>query len=209
MFALGFSIDIPHPIYYNGCMKTSLIYNFRALVLGALLTLSACAAQAQAPTPSPAADTTSQYGWLEGTITNSDGEAVSGQKYTNAPKHIKGSRQGGGEFDVQTDYQLGGLYSAKNIRPGIYDITLENGYVGNVAYCPERIFGVVIKPGERTILKIVMDQGETYEEVGKPAVVSAPATNVTEELTRMQKEIEDLKQQVAALTKTAAAPTKP
>ncbi len=205
----AFLLTVGPSIYYNASMKTSLILNLRVFALGALLAVLPGAAQAQTAAPTAATDTTFQYGWLEGTITNSEGQAVSGQKFTNAPKHIKGVRQGGGEFDVQTDYQLGGLYSAKNIRPGVYDITLERGYVNDVAYCPERIFGVVVKPGERTILKIVMDQGETYEEVGKPAVVSAPATNVTEELARMQKEIDDLKQQIAALTKTSAVPAKP
>ena len=111
---------------------------------------------------------------------------------------------------MQSDTQLGGLYSAKNIRPGIYDIIISKSYVGNVAYCPERIFGVIVKPGERTVLRIVMDQGDTYEEVGKPAVVSATATNVTDELAKMQKQINDLKQQVATLLKaTPAAAAKP
>jgi hypothetical protein len=173
------------------------------------LALLPCAAHAQSPTPTPT-DPASQYGWLEGTITNSQGQAIS-KKFLVSGQEIKGTRQGGGEFDTQTNLDMGGLYSAKNIRPGVYDITLEKGWTGyqtgpQTPYCPERIFGVVVKPGERSILKIVMDQGDTYEEVGKPAVVSAPATNVTEELARMQKQIDDLKQQVATLLKATAAP---
>ncbi len=184
-----------------------------SLTLAAIM-LVAGAVHAQAPTTAPT-EPSSQYGWLEGTITNSDGQAIHSDTYSNDGKHIKGIRQGGGEFDVQSDTQLGGLYSAKNLRPGVYDIVISKSYIGNVAYCPERIFGVVVKPGERTVLKIVMDQGDTYEEIGRPAVVSAPATNVTEELAKMQKQIDDLKQQVAALLKavptasTPAAATKP
>ena len=94
----------------------------------------------------------------------------------------------------------------KNIKPGVYDLTLEKGYVDVTTYCPERILGVVIKPGQRTVLNIVMDQGETYEEVGKPAVVTSLATNVTQELEQMQKQIEDLKQQVAALQQKLGMP---
>ncbi len=187
-------------------MKTLLTGNSRVLALSALFAIVPLSAQAQATAPTAATNTAPQSGWLEGTITNSDGQAVSGRQYSPENKHITGVRQGGGQFDVQSDLSLGGLYSARNLKPGVYDSTLTTGYVGNVAYCPERIFGVVVKPGERTILKIVMDQGSTYEEVGKPAVVSAPATNVTEEMARMQKEIDDLKQQVAALTKPPAKP---
>ncbi len=167
-----------------------------------------CIAHAQVSAPA-ATDPSSQYGWLEGTVTNSDGQAIHSDTYSNDGKHIKGVRQGGGEFDVQSDTQLGGLYSAKNIRPGIYDIIISKSYVGNVAYCPERIFGVIVKPGERTVLRIVMDQGDTYEEVGKPAVVSATATNVTDELAKMQKQIDDLKQQVATLLKATPAASTP
>lgn len=161
-----------------------------------------CAIHAQSP--STAVDPAAQYGWIEGTITNSDGQAIHSDTYSNDGKHIKGVRQGGGEFDVQSDTQLGGLYSVKNLRPGIYDLTISKSYVGNVAYCPERIFGLVVKPGERTVLRIVMDQGETYEEIGKPSVVSAPATNVADELAKMQKQIDDLKQQVTSLLKATA-----
>ena len=155
----------------------------------------------------------SQYGWLEGTITNNQGQAIRGTQFGGDGKHIKGVRQGGGEFEAQTSLEMGGLYSVRNIKPGVYDITLEKGWIGNQSpYCPERIFGVVIKPGQRTVLNIVMDPGETYEEVGKPVVVTAPATNVTEELAQMQKQIDDLKQQVAALmheTKDAAGQIAP
>ena len=187
---------------------------FRSAFIATALTLACCTAYAQTPVPATS-DASSSYGWLEGTITNSDGQPIS-QRNLAGGQEIKGIRQGGGQFDVQSDLNLGGLFSVKNLRPGIYDITLEKGWVGGqlgpqTPYCPERIFGVLIKPGERTVLKIVMDQGDTYEEVGKPAVVSAPATNVTDELARMQKQIDDLKQQVATLLKATAnaAPTTP
>ena len=176
--------------------------SFRLSFALTALTLLACTAHAQAPAPAPTAPA-SPYGWLEGTVTNNQGEAITIQPGQLHGESIKGIRQDGGQFDVQSDLQLGGLYSATNLRPGIYDLTLEKGFVGNTSYCPERIFGVIVKPGERTVLKIVMDQGDTYEEIGKPAVVSAPATNVTEELAQMQKQIDDLKQQVAALLKAA------
>ena len=178
-------------------------------VFAILLTASGQIAHSQTTAISDA----SQYGWLEGTITNNQGQAISNNAFSDG-KHLKGVRQGGGEFDTQTDTRLGGLYSLKNIRSGIYDITIEKGYIASTPFCPERIFGVVVKPGQRTVLNIIMDQGETYEEVGKPEVVTNPATNVTMELAQMQKQIDDLKQQVAALQKPVsptppAAPAKP
>ena len=154
----------------------------------------------------------SQYGWLEGTITNNQGQPVEGRQTVTRGKHISGIRQGGGEFEATSDLQMGGFYSAKNIKPGVYDITLEKGYVDQTPYCPERILGVVVKPGQRTVLNVVMDQGETYEEVGKPTFVTNLATNVTQQLEQMQKQIDDLKQQVAALQQklgTTAAATPP
>jgi len=99
-----------------------------------IILLSAVGPLAHAQTP--ASPDASQYGWLEGTITNSDGAAISGQRFTRIGKHIKGIRQGGGEFDVQSDLQLGGLYSVNNIRPGIYDITLEAGYIKRCRLLP-------------------------------------------------------------------------
>ncbi len=111
-----------------------------------------------------------------------------------------------------SDTTMGGFYSIHGLKPGIYDISVTTGYWGNTGsapYRPQRILGVLIRPGQRTLLNIVMPLGDTLQETGQSAVLSAPATNVTEELARMQKEIDDLKQQVAALTKTPAAPVKP
>jgi len=185
----------------------------KAAIIGCLLT-SGQFAHAQTPAPTTTTTDTSQYGWLEGTITNTQGQAISEQRYSAADKHITGVRQGGGKFDTTSNYDLGGFYSVKNMKPGIYDITVEKGYIGQTSYCPQRILGVLVKPNQRTILSVVMNEGETYEEIGKPAVATFPATNVVEELAQMQKQIDDLKAQLAALqqklgTATAAPPTAP
>ena len=104
---------------------------------------------------------------------------------------------------------MGGLYSFRNLKPGIYDVILPKGQIVNTFYCPERIWGVVVKPGQRTALNIIMDQGETYEEIGKPTLPTNPATNVTMELDRLQKQVDDLKQQVAALMSKMPTATPP
>ena len=167
-------------------------------------------AHAQSPTPTPT-DPASQYGWLEGTITTEQGNPVQeASSNFGSGKSIKLVRHGGGAYTIPSDPSMGGFYSNHTLKPGIYDISVTTGYWGNTGstpYRPQRILGIVIKPGQRTLLNIVMPQGATLEETGKPAVVSAPATNVTEELARMQKQIDDLKQQVAALLKVSAVPT--
>jgi len=174
------------------------------------LVLLPCTAHAQSPTPTPT-DSASQYGWLEGTIITEQGNPVQ-EAYSNfgPAKSIKLVRHGGGTYTIPSDLSMGGFYSNHTLKPGIYDISVTTGYgsnTGSTPYRPQRILGIVIKSGQRTLLNIVMPQGATLEETGKPAVVSAPATNVTEELARMQKQIDDLKQQVAALLKVSAIPT--
>lgn len=183
--------------------------SFHASFMLVALALLPCAAHAQSPTPAPT-DPAPQYGWLEGTITTEQGNPV--QETSSGfglAKSIKLVRHGGGAYTIPSDLSMGGFYSNHTLKPGIYDISVTTGYWGNTGsmpYRPQRVLGIVIKPGQRTLLNIIMPQGLTLEETGQPAVVSAPATNVTEELARMQKQIDDLKQQVATLLKATAAP---
>lgn len=183
--------------------------SFHSSFMLVALALLPCAAHAQSPTPTPT-DPASQYGWLEGTLTTEQGNPVQEAYYNLAPaKSIKLVRHGGGAYTLPSDLSMGGFYSNHTLKPGIYDISVTTGYSGNtgsIPYRPQRILGIVIKPGQRTLLNIVMPQGPTLEETGQPAVVSAPATNVTQELARMQKQIDGLKQQVATLLKATAAP---
>lgn len=177
-----------------------------------LLTGTACA-QVQAP---PSVDFNPQYGWLEGTITTDQGHPVAENNFSS--KQLRLVRHGGGAYTVMSDQNMGGFYSNNHLKPGVYHVSVTTGYWGNTGsrpYRPQRILGILIKPGQRTLLNIVMPEGDTLQETGQPAVVSAPATNVTDELARMQKQIDDLKAQVAALLKatgtaaTAAATAKP
>lgn len=209
----AFLLTVWPSIYYNASMKTSLVFNLWVLGLGALLAGLPGAAQAQTAAPATSTDTASQNGWLEGTITNNDGHPVQdGYMGTVTGKTIKLTRHGGGAYSVLSDTTMGGFYSLHGLKPGIYDISVTTGYCGNTGstpYRPQRILGVLISPGQRTLLNIFMPPGDTLQEAGQSAVIFTPATTVTEELTRMQKEIDDLKQQVAALTKTLATPVKP
>lgn len=143
-------------------------------------------------------------------MTNTQGDFVYEQVGSSYGIHIKGKRQGGGEFEAIADPKMGNSYDARNLRPGVYEITIAAAGAGNTPYCPIRYFGVVIKPGVRTFLNIVMDQGTTLEERGNPTVPTVDVTIVSEQLTRLQKQIDDLKAQLAALqAKPPAADAKP
>ena len=179
-----------------------------SLVAGFLL----LPAMTQAQTPAPAAtEPSSQYGSLEGTITTDHGNPVLERDFAGG-KLIRLARHGGGVYVMKSDPTLGGFYSNHELKPGLYDVSVTTGYWGNTGsqpYRPQRILGVLIKPGQRTLLNIVMPAGETLQETGNPVVVSASATNVTDELAKMQKQIDDLKQQVATLRASLTATAKP
>ena len=181
--------------------------SFCSLLTLTALTLLPCVAYAQAPTPDTT-DPSTQYGWLEGTITTEQGNPVqeTSSNFTLG-KSIRLTRHGGGSYTIISNLSMGGFYSNHQIKPGIYDISVTTGYwdnTGSRPYRPQRILGIFIKPAQRTLLNIVMPEGATLQESGEAVVVSAPATNVTDELAKMQKQIDDLKQQVTALLKATA-----
>ena len=187
----------------------------RCLLPLTALTLLTSIAYGQTPNSLPA-DSSSQYGWLEGTITTDHGHPVE-EGNLGGGKQVKLVRHGGGVYTIASDQSMGGFYSNHELKPGIYDVSVTTGYWGNTGsqpYRPQRILGILIKPGQRTLLNIVMPKGDTLQETGQPAVISAPDANVTDQLARMQKQIDDLKAQVAALMKaigtqvpTIASPT--
>ncbi len=190
-------------------MKFCYILTTRCLSFLAALPLLTSIAYGQTPTPPPA-DSNSQYGWLEGTITTDQGHPV--EENNMGGKQIKLIRHGGGVYTITSDPAMGGFYSNRQLKPGVYDVDVTRGYwdnTGSRPYRPQRILGVLVKPGQRTLLNIVMPEGDTLQETGEPATVSTSAANVADELARMQKQIDDLKQQVAALKVALTATAKP
>lgn len=123
--------------------------------------------------PAPAGQQSPALGLLEGTLLSSDGQVVSRLAYSPGSKHLHGVRHGGGEFDAQTDEKT--------------------------AYAPQRLFGIVVKPGARTVLDIVMHQGTQVEEVGSPVITTNAAIPLSAELAQLQQQAKDLSQQVADL----------
>jgi len=142
----------------------------------------------------PATAQTDQSGWLEGTVVSKDGEVITNSVYSGlGGATIRGVRQGGGNFEVTSNYKMGGLFSVRDLKPGIYEISVTNGVVRGVKHCPQRVFGVLVKPGVRTVLNVKLERGDTLEEIGEPVVATQPAITVSEELARLQRQIDELK----------------
>jgi len=175
---------ITHKIRHNFLSLTA------ALIFSPILN-----AQAAPPPPADAAHS----GWLEGTVLTTEGKALSARAYLVGGVHVHAVRQGGGEVDAATDTDMGGLYTAQNIRPGIYTVTVPKSYIGGTPYSPQRIFSVIVKPGVRTVLNITTDPGENLVETGHPIVATDRITSITAEIASLRQQIADLKKQFDAL----------
>jgi hypothetical protein len=111
-------------------------------------------------------------GWIEGTITNPEGQPVWGSRGLLVSGVTVTFKKTTGEAGtVQTDHFAGGFYSASFI-PGTYSVTVEKGKRYNNAYRPILIGQVMIKPGVRTILNITMNPGDALERVNAPQMVT-------------------------------------
>jgi hypothetical protein len=58
---------------------------------------------------------------------------------------------------------------------------------------PIHIFGVVVESGKRTVLNLKMHTGMDLEEIGKPAVAMEKFIVLSDELERLQAQIDELK----------------
>ncbi len=186
------------------------MYILRSLSTLTALIVLPCIVHAQAPTTT-ATEPSPHYGWLEGTVTTNQGHPIT-EANTSVSKVIQLVRHGGGTYTITSDPNLGGFYSNHELKPGLYDVTVTTGYyayTGVAPYRPQRILGVLIKPGQRTILNIVMPPGDALEETGASTGISVQVTTVAAEIARMQKQIDDLKQQVALLSKATTASARP
>ena len=112
-------------------------------------------------------------GWIEGTVTNPEGQPVTSAAallVSGVVLTIKKST--GGQAILQTDHLAGGFYSAARLVPGMYDVILEKGLILNTVYRPQIIGQVMIKPGVRTILNLTMNPGDILDRVKAPQMVT-------------------------------------
>jgi hypothetical protein len=131
---------------------------------------------------SAAAQDQNQKGWLEGTTLTADGEPI-----TCKVRVIRNGKQVASDL---SNTSMGGLFEIRDLKPGVYEIRANYPMSG---YRPQRIFGVTVKPGVRSTLNIVLNEGSKIEEIGEPVVATEPVIVISQELTRIQKEIDTLK----------------
>ena len=113
-----------------------------------------------------------KWGWIEGTVTNPDGQPVwSARALLVAGVAITLRKTTGEQSTFPTDHLAGGFFAAYDMKPGMYDVILEKGSRYKNFYRPQIIGQVMIKPGVRTVLKVTMNPGDTLERVGEPQVV--------------------------------------
>jgi hypothetical protein len=107
----------------------------------------------------------SASGWLDGVITEP------------LHKHI----------DWQIDLYMGGqklahgasvphegdMFSIYDIKPGVYEVRIWTGF-SDTGIRPQRLFGVVIKSGVRSVLPVTLHAGDALEEIDQPAVSAGP-----------------------------------
>jgi hypothetical protein len=116
-----------------------------------------------------------QNAWLEGTVTTPEGLPVNSAKtliVSGIQLTLKKST--GEQARLETDRLAGGLFSMATLKPGVYDVIVDTGENGTTFYRPQIIRHVVIKPGVRTFLPIVMHEGRTLERVTAPAMTATP-----------------------------------
>jgi hypothetical protein len=55
------------------------------------------------------------------------------------------------------------------------------------------VSGVAVEAGKRTVLNVKMEAGKELQEIGKPATTTQKFVVVSEELERLQAQIDELK----------------
>ncbi len=144
-----------------------------------------------------ARDTAAQQptGALTGTITSPEGQPINAnsgllatgvfvnlQEHENARGYDPGDFRTRGIFNdlengrsrVSSDRHMGGLYTFKNLRPGVYNLVVEEGVLpdnkngGYTYYRPQRIVGIVVKPGQETVFDITLNPGDKLQQTGDP-----------------------------------------
>jgi hypothetical protein len=149
-------------------------------------------------------------GWLEGVIVTDKGKPTCGDwndvnlSYCGAA-HIAVRPKEGNGVRTDSDTQKGGFYTLRNLKPGLYEVFVDKSAQMDreerIRYRPLHVFGVIVEPDKRTVLNLTVHQGDSLEEVGKPNVNSEKAIILAEELSRLRKEIEELKRIYVELSK--------
>ena len=150
---------------------------------------SASPADVATAAPVPVAPGT---GWIEGTITDVNGipPVVAGSMAVPIVLKAEGE-------DVKTGSNptAGGFFTFRNLKPGVYEVFIEAAHPPDSPQPlrPVHVSGVVVESGKRTVLNVKMQPGQELEEIGKPAMATQKFVVISEELERLQAQIDELK----------------
>lgn len=139
-------------------------------------------------------------GWLEGTVKDEHDVPLGGWHVTVY------NSDGAAIISTESDKGAGGLYTHRNIKPGVYEVRIQGGQnVGErgLELRQQRVWGVVINKGVRSVLNIKLKEGKSreYEEIGNPNVPTQPVMLMTEEIERLKAQIAELKKAIEDLKK--------
>lgn len=116
-------------------------------------------------------------GELKGTILTDNGKPVTNRfsKRVGANITVRPVKKRGNPYRGRSD-SADGSFMLRRLEPGTYDVFIDESYWRDpsrglkVKYRPQRIFNVVVKPKEETVLNITVHEGEGLEEIGKSDV---------------------------------------
>lgn len=139
-------------------------------------------------------------GWIEGSVLNKSGKVVWDNARVSNTMNVRAI--GPSKVDTRPDSTIGNFYTLRDLKPGIYEIFVGLSKDDDVQYRPQHIMGVVVKPGARTLLNIVVHEGkpDAIEEVGK-AVPTETGMTLAEMVERLTRDVDLLKKQVSELKK--------
>ncbi len=139
-------------------------------------------------------------GWIEGSVLNKSGKVVWELARTSNILNVRAL--GPSKVETHPDARIGNFYSLRDLKPGVYDIFVGSSKDDEVQYRPQHVMGLVVKPGVRTLLNIVVHEGKSdvIEEVGK-AVPTETGMTLAEMVERLTHEVDLLKKQVGELKK--------
>lgn len=115
---------------------------------------------------------------------------------------VRAVHSNGSAVEAEPRPDMGGLFSMEGLRPGIYDVWVPALKNAEGKYRAQRILGVVVKPGVRTMLNIVVVEGRSTPGNCQTSVhgtgTHRRARTGTEQL---QRQLDAVQQQVAELKK--------
>jgi hypothetical protein len=162
-------------------------------------TAAAAAAQTSSPSevktavpPVIAPDT----GSIEGTITDTNGTPpVTTGPFGGTQAIPIVLKADGNDLNTESDPKGGGFFAFRNLKPGLYELFIEAAHPpgSSEPLRPVHVSGIAVEAGKRTVLKVRMEPGKELQEIGKPAMSPQKFVVVSEELERLQAQIDELK----------------